>query len=175
MYLISAYFDEQANKTLERYIQKIAKETGNTFMLDNHVPPHLTISQIEARNGELLIPCMEKLCETVTPGKIQIVSVGALFPYVLYGTPVLSEYLQNLSKEIYEIVKEVPETSVSKYYQPMQWLPHVTLGKTLSKEQMQMAFALIQEEFMPLEATITKIGLAKTNPHEDIWETKLSL
>ena len=39
MYLISVYFDEQANKNLQRYINIIADKTGNTFMTDNNVPP----------------------------------------------------------------------------------------------------------------------------------------
>ena len=61
MYLISAYFDEKAQKTMERYMRRIAEKSGNSFMTDNHVPPHLTISSVEARSGELLIPYVEKL------------------------------------------------------------------------------------------------------------------
>ena len=35
MYLISAYFDEHVTKGLQRLIDNIAKETGNTYMIDN--------------------------------------------------------------------------------------------------------------------------------------------
>ena len=52
MYLISAYFDQRTTKILQKQIDRIARETGNTFMTQNHVPPHLTISAIEARNVE---------------------------------------------------------------------------------------------------------------------------
>lgn len=45
MYLISVYFDEQANKNLQRYINMIADKTGNTFMTDNNVPPHITLGK----------------------------------------------------------------------------------------------------------------------------------
>lgn len=168
MYLISAYFDEQTSKTIERYIKQIAEKTGNTFMTDNHVPPHLTISSVEARNGELLIDYVKELSKHLTTGNIQFVSVGMLFPYVMYLTPVLNEYLLTMSKQIYEVVSEIPMVSVSKYYKPLQWLPHVTLGKKLTKEQMQIAFSIMQNRFALLDGTITKIGLAKTNPHEDI-------
>ena len=34
MYLISAYFDEHVTKGLQRLIDNIAKETGNTYMIE---------------------------------------------------------------------------------------------------------------------------------------------
>lgn len=54
MYLISAYFDEHVAKGLQRLIDNIAKETGNTYMIENNVPPHLTISSFETRKPDNL-------------------------------------------------------------------------------------------------------------------------
>lgn len=173
MYLISAYFDRHAQKVLNRYIREIAEETGNTFMTDHQVPAHLTISSVEARGGELLIPYVGLLRNRVKSGKIQIVSAGMLFPYVFYVTPLLNAYLQDLSKKIYDCVKDIPEVSISRFYRPMQWLPHITMGKKLTKEQMKIAFEVMQKQFAPLEATVTQIGLAKVNPHKDLWTLDL--
>lgn len=173
MYLISVYFDEKTNKILQRYIDQIAEKTSNSFMTDHHVPPHMTISAIEARTVDVIMPSVEKLKGNIQKGTIQFVSVGQLLPYVMYATPVLNEYLQKLSNQIYESVKDIPETRVSKYYQPMSWLPHITFGKTLAKEQMQTAFAIMQDLFQPFEAQITEIGLAKVNPHEDVMRFEL--
>lgn len=173
MYLISVYFDEKANKILQRYMEQIAQKTGNTFMTCNRVPPHMTISSIEARSEEVLLSPFSKLRGTIQKGDIQFVSVGQLLPYVMYATPVLNDYLQGLSYQIYQSVKNIPETSVSKYYRPMSWLPHVTLGKTLTKEQMQTAFAVMQDSFQTFEATVTELGLAKVNPHEDLVRFEL--
>lgn len=172
MYLISAYFDEHTNQTINRHIRQIAEKTKNSFMIDKQVPPHLTISSIEARQGEVLFPYMEKLQGNIVQGSIQMVSVGMFFPYVMYLTPVLNHYLLDLSQQIYNAVSNIPEVSVNRFYQPMNWLPHITLGKTLTKKQMQLAFAVMQESFAPLEGRIIKIGLASTNPHRDLlcWE-----
>ena len=142
-------------------------------MTDNQVPPHMTISSIEARNVDLLIPHVEKLQEKLHQGRIQFVSVGMLFPYVIYVTPVLNEYLQQLSQQIYDVIPQDDEITVSKYYKPMQWLPHITLGKKLTKEQMQTAFCIMQDGFAPFEGRITSIGLAKTNPHTDVLKINL--
>lgn len=173
MYLISVYFDEKTNRILQRYINQIAAKTGNTFMTDNHVPPHMTISAIEARSVQILKPVFSGLQGKIRQGKIQFVSVGQLLPYVMYVTPVLNEYLLDVSKQVYEAVKDISETTVSRYYQPLSWLPHVTVGKKLDKEQMIKALGVLQDGFTPFDATVTEIGLAKVNPHEDVERFEL--
>lgn len=174
MYLISAYFDEETNKKISGFIERVAKETGNTFMTENHVPPHLTVASVEARDVNLLKPAMEELSKTMYPGPVQFVSVGALLPYVLYITPVLNGYLQETSIQVFDRIPKNEEIIINKFYRPLQWLPHVTIGKTLDKEQMQKAFSVMQECFVPFTGKIVSMGLAKTNPHEDVMEISLN-
>ena len=212
MYLISVYFDDHANKILQRYIDEVAKATGNTFMIDHKVPPHMTISSIEAKSVDVLRPAFESLAEKLAftrtrtgnsslgnnvqgnanqsnanqsnanqsnsnlgeSNKIQIVSVGQLLPYVLYATPVLNEMLQDLQEVVYDTFKDIEDTDISRFYQPYSWLPHITLGKKMDKEQMISAVKVMQEKFASLEAIITKIGLAKVNPHEDVCVIELA-
>ena len=45
MYLISVYFDDKTNRILQRYIDRIAEETGNRFMTEHNVPPHVTLGK----------------------------------------------------------------------------------------------------------------------------------
>lgn len=45
MYLITAYFDDKTNAMLQHHIDTIAEATGNTYMTDNHVPPHITLAK----------------------------------------------------------------------------------------------------------------------------------
>lgn len=173
MYLVSVYFDDKTNRILQKLIDQIAKETGNTFMTEHKVPPHMTIMAIEARNVEALSPAFLSLKGKIEQGNIQFVSVGQLLPYVMYATPVLNEYLQGLIKIVYDAYKDVDETSISKFYKPNSWLPHVTLGKTLEKEQMVKAFEVLQKSFFVFEAKVVGIGLAKVNPHEDVERFEL--
>ena len=42
------------------------------------------------------------------------------------------------------------------------------MGKKLNKEQMVTAFSVLQDGFMPFDADVVGIGLAKVNPHEDV-------
>lgn len=172
MYLISAYFDETTTKKLQEYINRIYEATGNGFMVENHVPPHMTISAMEARNVDVLVPGFESLEGSLTSQEIQIVSLGQFLPYVFYGAPVLNDYLQQMSQNVFDTFKDIPEVTVSRYYRPGSWLPHITLGKQLSKEQMSQALEAMQD-FTPIKGEIVRIGLSTVNPHKDIRKITL--
>ena len=110
MYLITVYFDQKTNQILQRYINKIAEKTGNTYMTDNHVPPHMTVAAIEAKSVEVLQPAFNSLRGKIQQGTVSFVSIGQLLPYVMYVTPVLNRYLSDVSLQVYKAVKNIPET-----------------------------------------------------------------
>lgn len=174
MYLVSIYFDEKTDKIIQNHVTQVAEKTGNKFMIDGKVPPHITISAFETKQEEKVIEKINDAVKDMHRGTVQWVSVGAFFPYVLYLTPVLNEYLHGLSEKVYESVKDVKETNISLYYRPFQWIPHTTIGKKLLKEEMDIAFQTLQNSFGRFSGRVTKVGLAKTNPYEDIihWELK---
>lgn len=173
MYLISVYFDTTTTKRLQSLICQIAAVSGNTYMTQNHVPPHLTLSAVEARNVEVLLPPIQALEGKLSSGKVQFVSVGQLLPYVLFLAPVLNSCLMDLAQQVYNAISPIADTKISKYYRPFSWLPHITLGKTLSTEEMQCAFAVVQSHFSVFDGFVTEIGVAKVNPHIDVLRYRL--
>ena len=84
MYLVSIYFDEKTNDIIKRHINQVAEHTGNTFMTDAKVPPHITISAFETREEGVAIEALERAVSQLTTGTITWASVGQFFPYVLY-------------------------------------------------------------------------------------------
>lgn len=172
MYLISIYFDEQTKKELQMHINRVAKATGNTFMLDNHVPPHLTVEAVETKSEDKLLACVDLLVKKLEAGDIKWVSVGSFSTQVVYIQPVLNEYLHHLSVVLSQELGKIEKTICSPYYQPFSWLPHCTIAKQLSKQQQMQAFEVLQNSFVPMEGKVVRIGVAKTNPHRDIkvWD-----
>lgn len=77
---------------------------------------------------------MEQLERSLTKGQIQLVSVGVLLPYVLYAAPVLNLYLEDMIEQVHDMVKHIPEVRMSRYYQPMQWIPQYHTGKEAFKK-----------------------------------------
>lgn len=137
-------------------------------MLEGKVPPHITISSFETQDVTQVISLLEYCIDGLQQGLIRWTSAGVFLPYVIYLSPVLNAYLHGLSKEITDTLKQVKGIRLSPYYQPFSWMPHTTIGKQLSNEEMQIAFQVLQHQFGPFDGKITKLGLAKTNPYEDI-------
>lgn len=168
MYLVSAYFDDKTTLKIQQYIDQIAKKTRNTFMIDNCVPPHITLSSFHTKNEEQLIELLEQKIMILNSGTIQWVSAGIFFPHVIYLMPVLNQYLHTLSLEVYDCITQIENISISSCYQPFCWMPHTTVGKKLTNKEMQEAFFVLQHQFGTFTGQITRIGLAKTNPYENL-------
>ena len=168
MYLISIYFDPNTNKVMKNYIDNVASATSNTFMPDNNVPPHITIAGFRTQNEELAINAYRVIADKFNEGDVDWVTVGMFGQSVVYVAPVLNEYLHRLSVDVYEELSKIEEIELDKRYIPFNWLPHVTIAKTLTKEQQLTAISTLQERFIVSRGSVVKIGLARTNPFENI-------
>ena len=168
MYLISFYFDDQTKKRIQSWMDEISTGTGNTFMTDHQVPPHITVSAFDAREDVQAVEALEAIAGRMVPFEVQIVSVGTFFPYVIFAQALLDQTLHETSEFVRSEVEKIPDARISRYYQHFSWLPHITLGKTLSQNQMQGAFQILQKKFVPLKARVESVGVAKPNPHRDL-------
>lgn len=173
MYLISLYFDDETEKKICSFINKAAEKSNNYFMIDGNVPPHVTISSFYGKDEKRIIDSLGGIIEKFRADDLQWVSVGC-FPGVLYLAVVLNEYLHSISVDIYDVINKLEGVNISRKYRPFQWLPHTTVAKSLSEEQINVVFAEIQKEFSVFQGKVVKIGLACTNPYHDIkvWELK---
>ena len=164
MYLITAYFDDNTNNKLQNIIDEIATVSGNDFMIKNNVVPHLTISAFDEKSTDKAIELFDKIEDRLHYDEILIPSVGVFLPYVIYAQPTKNQYLTELSDDIYDVLRNGHDTIVNRYYIPPDWIPHITLGKKLGNDQMQQAFKVVQDRFLPVNAHITSFGLSKPNP-----------
>lgn len=168
MYHISIYFDQKTETRMRDYIRKVAEVTGNAYMQEAAVPPHITLSALEWEKEEELVERLNSLLSGMRAGSLQWVSVGCFLPGVIFLQPVLNEYLQGLAQQVYDCVKDVEGVKVRHCYRPFSWLPHSTVAKKLTPLQLQQAFEVLQQEFTVFEGKIVRIGLAKMNPHREI-------
>lgn len=171
MYLVSAYFGKKTEQHIQSYINDVATQCGNAFMVDNRVPPHMTISAFETLHEKEIIAVLNNAFADIRQNKIEWVTVGT-FPTVIFIQPVLNEGLHHISCAIYNGLKDLPDTKVSKYYKPFSWLPHATIAKQLSEEEMRKAFDVLHKSFKPFKGEIVRIEFAKKNPYRVIasWE-----
>ena len=76
MYLVSIYFDEQTDKRIRQYINQIARRSGNTYMIDGNIPPHITISAFETNRESEAIALLEQRLSNFKQGTLQWAGVG---------------------------------------------------------------------------------------------------
>ena len=174
MYLVSLYFDDKTTKKIQSFINKVGEKSKNKFMIDNKVPPHITIGAFETNNENDIIESLDIKIKDFKSGEIIFASIGVFKSSVVFLSPVLNEYLHNLSVNIYEDLKVIDKTIISKYYIPFQWMPHTTIAKKLNEEELFLAFQELEKNFNIFKGLVTKIGLSKTNPYKDIkiWSLK---
>lgn len=172
MYLVSLYFDEKSSRKIQGLINKAAAKSGNNFMIDGNVPPHITIASFDTSEESRVIELLDEKIKNIESGMITFASIGIFKSSVIYLAPVLNEYLHDLSISINDGISSLENISISKFYLPFQWIPHATIAKKLSGKQLLSAFQEIVKEFSMFNGIVIRIGLSKTNPLREIavWE-----
>ena len=173
MYLISIYFDKCTNDKVQSLVNQIASVTGNTFIVDNKIPPHITLLAFDIPCEERAIELFEKNVTDFIKGELFFASVGVFKKRVIYIESVLNEYLHNMSMEIYNKLEGVDGIKFSPYYKPFGWMPHISIGKHLDQNELEKGMSLLIRQFEAFTGNVTHIGLAKTNPHRDIRVVEL--
>lgn len=158
MYLISLYFDEETEKKIKQLMKQVFKKVGNDSMLN--IPAHLTLASFYCDKQEAI----EKFNKIDSSSfELDFVSLGFFLPSVFFIQPIQSVDLEECMKNIHIVID-----CSSDRYKPNHWIPHVTLCKHLNLDELSLCLEAIQSEFKPFKGTVKKIGLAKTNPYEDI-------
>lgn len=167
MYLISLYFDKHTNKTITNHIENIADVTHNTFMIDNNVPPHLTLMAFDCKHEQQVIEILQSYFYKQNIFNIDFMSAG-LFPSVIYLSPILNIHIYTHSQNLYDTLKPVETIKFSNKYIPFQYMPHTTIAKTLSNEQLILGSEYIAKMFNPIRGKVIRVSLSKTNPYTDL-------
>ena len=164
-YAIVLYFDDTTNKIIGNIIERAASLSGNNYMLDINIPPHVTLGCFFSDKQVDLHERVESFVKSVTPFEVTFHSIGAFEPYVLFASPVKDECLTQLNALLHESLLNSYEPAENANYLPDRWMPHCSLAVRLDAEQFAKAKAIESEIDLPFTARVTKIALAKCNPY----------
>ena len=164
-YAIVLYFDDATNKIIGNVIERAAVLSGNSYMLDINIPPHVTLGCFFSDEQLDLHERVESFVKSVTPFEVTFHSIGAFEPYVLFASPVKDERLTQLNALLHESLLNSYEPAENANYLPDRWMPHCSLAVKLDAEQFAKAKAIESEIDLPFTARVTKIALAKCNPY----------
>lgn len=171
MYLVSLYFDRQTEEVLQKHMKRTAEKTGNFYMLEHQIPPHLTIAACKSGKEEELAGALQACARAWRAGRIDWAAIGSFKPHVLFLMPVLNRYLHELCVSVNAAADKLGDREEDRY-RPFGWMPHVTMARTLTEQQMLTGFRVLQANFSPFSGMGVRIGLARSSPYQEIrmWE-----
>ena len=85
MYLVSLYFDDKSESKIQGLINEVAEKSGNNFMIDNNVPPHITIAAFQSDKEERVIQILDNVIKNNS--KEKHIKTANLFKFTINLIP----------------------------------------------------------------------------------------
>ena len=161
-------------------MRDIAAATANNYMLDNSVPPHLSLGLFHAeeeKTGEM-VKLFEEFAESL---KSRDASLTLNFngpdnfaDKVIFLNVSRDEPLLKLNRNLHQLFLPHFEAGDNRNYLPENWVPHIALAVKLCGPQFEKGFDVAKRFPLPKTAKITSATLARCNPYNEIVKISLS-
>ena len=169
-YAVSLHFGREVNEIIYSAMNKIADQTGNRFMIENKVPPHITIGAFHAAKEDegKLLGLVQGFARGQQAGTVQFCEVGNFNNKVLFLRPQKNSFLTKINAELHGLL--LPEFSKAEngYYLPDIWFPHTTLATGLNSSQFEKALQIAGEITLPLEAAVGELAVYQCSPFAEL-------
>ncbi len=156
VYALEMFFDKRSENKILEYFKK------SKYLTDVKSVPHITLAifndiNIEKSNNKLRNFCLDNKKFNLYFSNLGLFT--APNPCI-FLSPVATEKLLNLNKEIYNIFSEY-STDGFEYYKPCNWVPHCAVDITKDKDDIINSLNYFLKEFKPFEVTIEKIAFVE--------------
>lgn len=175
-YAVSLHFSQKVNEIVISTLQYIANETENHFMIENKIPPHITIGAFHAPREEeaKLLQLVEEFSQGQKTGSVQFSEVGDFNGKVLFLQPEKNNFLSEINKKLHTLLLPEFEKAENGYYLPDIWFPHTTLATRLNQSQFSAAEEIAKKISLPLEAAIDELAVYQCSPFLELKKFGLS-
>lgn len=173
-YAVSLHFSQKVNDIVISTLQAIADKTGNRFMIENKIPPHITIGAFHAAREEAkLLQLVEEFAQGQKAGTVQFSEVGDFNGKVLFLKPEKNLFLSKINKELHTLLLPEFEKAENGYYLPDIWFPHTTLATRLNQNEFSAAKEIAKQISLPLEADIEELAVYQCSPFLELKKYSL--
>ena len=175
-YAISLHFPPDVNEIITSAVKSISELTGNTFILEKKIPPHVTIGAFHAakEDEEKLLYIIEDFSKNQAAGLVQFSGIGNFNKKVLFLKPEKDGFLSKINSELHTILLPQFEKAENGYYLPEIWFPHTTLATRLNQSNYSKAQEIARQIPLPLEANINEIAVYQCSPFAEIRKFSLN-
>ncbi len=174
-YAISLHFPQDVNKIIISTVKAIAEITGNSFIIEKKIPPHITIGAFHAAKEEE--PRLLQLVEEFTTWQqtviVKFTGIGNFQKKVLFLKPEKNSFLEKINSELHSFLQGDFEKAENGLYLPEMWFPHTTLATRLNQSQFSKALEIANRITLPLEAGVTELSVYQCSPFSELKKFKL--
>ncbi len=123
--------------------------------------PHFSYHVAQAYDIDKIEPVLQRITSNITTFNVKTSGLGVFTGTspVLYIPVVRSLELTQLHEELWQEISPV-SSGVQEYYNPDQWMPHITIGfGDISKDKLLQMIPLLAERDFNWEITVNNIAL----------------
>lgn len=174
-YAVSLFPDDGVAERIRGICGGLSRATGNGFMVQNDVPPHLTLGIFHAADEELsqmeecfrefalrARDCISNLC-------LDFCGVDSFLDKVIFLRLQKDAPLCFLNRILHESFLLHFESGDNRNYLPQNWCPHIALGVKLSHDQFEKGMEFLGSISTPDKCRIVSVGLARCNPYTPLF------
>ncbi len=174
-YAISLHFPQNVNRIIISTVKAIAEITGNSFIIEKKIPPHITIGAFHTAKKEepILLQLVEEFTTWQQAGIVKFTGIGNFNKKVLFLKPEKNSFLEKINSELHSLLQGNFEKAENGLYLPEMWFPHTTLATRLNQSQFSKALEIANRITLPLEAGITELSVYQCSPFSELKKFKL--
>ena len=166
IYAVVVYFDKQTEERISEMINDIAERTGNRYMIENGIPPHVSLGIFGTDDEAGMTEHFRSFAKTLSPADIVFDKTGSFGDRVLFLPPAENAYLRSANKSLHDMMPFSPAEGGN--YLPGKWVPHCSLAVRLDEVSFPAAQEEAERSFTEsISGMITRLTLAECYPYRE--------
>ncbi len=160
MHGIVSLLDSKQNQLVEEIWAELEREFSVQGVYITPYP-HFSYHVAQAYDIDKIAPVLQRITSNITTFNVKTSGLGVFTGTspVLYIPVVRSLELTQLHEELWQEISPV-SSGVQEYYNPDQWMPHITIGfGDISKDKLSQMISLLAERDFNWEITVNNIAL----------------
>jgi len=174
-YAVLIYFDHASEVKIRRIQSEVSRVTGNTYLSDNNILPHITLSLFSKESYEDILEELASYAEELRDISVSLSSIGVFnsIPAVVNLLPVVSDDLIRIHKSLTaKLSRHISD--FNPYYERPNWVPHCAVAVNISPDELTGAIETTCRLFTPMTCTFSTLSLVECNPYSKAADWKIN-
>jgi hypothetical protein len=161
-------FDRDSEDAILSIQREVGEATGNTFISDNGMFPHISLSLFTSEHPEECARIVKDLASDGIDITIRLGSVGIFnTPLAVVNLlPVVTKELLVLHDDLIRRLSPYASDLHSYYLQPV-WIPHCSAAINIEPDLLGVTVEAVCARFQPCDVQVAYISLAECCPYRE--------